>query len=167
MRSPLMIVIADGFKDQSTLPSSHPDHASVSRRFAVEQLSGGRVKLRPIDDLSESLINATASRTEAVTPHGIDTVCRALVFRLKHRESCGLPNDTVVKATDLRKAYKQLALAPSALDDPNIAVADPCSGNVHIFRSTVLPFGSAASVPAFCRASHAVWKAFQHRICST
>ena len=115
------------------------------------------MKLRPIDDLSESLINASTSRTEAVTPHGIDMVCRALVFRLRHRSSCGLPNDPVVKATDLRKAYKQLALAPSALDDANIGVADPKSGNVHIFRSTVLPFGSAASVSAFCRASHAVW----------
>ena len=28
-----------------------PDHASVSRRFAVEQLWGGKLKLRPIDDL--------------------------------------------------------------------------------------------------------------------
>ena len=138
-------------------PAELPDHASVSRRFAVEQLSGGKLKLRPIDDLSESLINASTSRTEAVTPHGIDMVCRALVFRLRHRSSCGLPNDPVVKATDLRKAYKQLALAPSALDDANIGVADPKSGNVHIFRSTVLPFGSAASVSAFCRASHAVW----------
>eukprot|EP00439_Symbiodinium_sp_Y106_P048859 s4496_g6.t1 len=64
-------------------PAELPDHASVSRRFAVEQLSGGKLKLRPIDDLSESLINASTS--------------------------------------------------------------------------TVLPFGSAASVSAFCRASHAVW----------
>ena len=71
--------------------------------------------------------------------------------------SCGLPNDPAVKAADLRKAYKQLTLAPSALDDANIGVADPKSGDVHIFRSTVLPFSSAASVSAFCRASHAVW----------
>ena len=83
MTSPSMRGTAVGLRGHLTLQSSLITR-SVSCRFAVEQLSG-KLKLRPIDGLSESLVSASTSRTEAVTPHGIDMVCRALLFRLRHR----------------------------------------------------------------------------------
>ena len=114
----------------------------MSRRFAVEQLSGGKLKLRPIDDLSESLINASTSRTEAVTPHEIDMVCRALVFRLRHRSSCGLSNNPVVKATDLRKAYNNLHWLRPLLMMPTLGLQTPSqemctSSGRRFFRSAL------------------------------
>ena len=136
-------------------PSTLDDRASVSRRFAVFQ-SG---KVRPIDDLSESLINSTTSRTEAVTPHGLDTICRSLTWRFQHRATVPVPNNPVLKSKDLRKAFKQLALSSEGALDGYLCVGNPATGKVEVFSSSVLPFGGSASVTAFCRTSHALWYA--------
>ena len=136
-------------------PSTLDDRASVSRRFAVFQ-SG---KVRPIDDLSESLINSTTSRTEAVTPHGLDTICRSLTWRFQHRATVPVPNNPVLKSKDLRKAFKQLALSSEGVLDGYLCVGNPATGKVEVFSSSVLPFGGSASVTGFCRTSHALWYA--------
>ena len=42
-----------------------------SRRFGVVQND----KIRPVDDLSESLINSTVTETEKITLEGLDEIC--------------------------------------------------------------------------------------------
>lgn len=56
------------------------------------------------------------------------------------------------KAWDLADAYKQVPLSNSAYDlDAFLIVFSPTKGGPEIFRQSVLPFGSVASVTAFLR----------------
>ena len=120
-----------------------------SVRFGLEQSSSGRTKVRPIDDLSESMVNQTTSRAESVQPHGVDLLAAALAFRLTAKP--------LLKTTDLKKAYKQLGVSADALKDNFFAVDNQYTGKKEIYGCTVLPFGACAAVAAFCRTSMAVW----------
>ena len=136
-----------------------PKHAVVTRRFGVKQSStlsdGSKVlKFRPIDDYTESLINVTNACDETIQPMGVDQICAALVKRMRIQPGC----DLVCKTIDLRKAYKNLPISESALDDAYIAVYSPESGVPLAFQTKVLPFGARAAVMGFCRTSYAIWR---------
>ena len=131
-----------------------PPTASVTRRFGISQSN----KTRPIDDFSESLINQTTARSETITPQGLDFICAGLVFRLGDRAALGCASKPMLKTTDLRKAYKQLGLSDDGRLDAYIAVANPALKKAELYACSVLPFGASASVGAFCRTSHALWR---------
>ncbi|CAE7430324.1 GIP [Symbiodinium sp. CCMP2456] len=130
---------------------------SVSRRFGVVQSSGGRRKVRPIDNLSESFINSTVSRVESIQPHGLDVVCAAIAHRLRVRERAGKATVPMLKIIDLLKAYKQLGISSDALQDAFLSVPNPETGAPNVYECLVLPFGAAASVAAFCRTTMSLW----------
>ena len=75
------------------------------------------MRLGAIGDLSESLVNASTSRAEAVTPHGVNIVCRALVFRLRHTTSCGplLPFGSAAGVSAFRRLSHAVWFAPVTL----------------------------------------------------
>ncbi|CAE7235380.1 unnamed protein product [Symbiodinium sp. CCMP2592] len=130
---------------------------SLSRRFGVEQRSGGKRKVRPIDNLSESFINSTVSRTESIQPHGLDVVCAGIAYRLRVRERFGRASVPKLKIIDLHKAYKQLGISLDAIQDAFLCVPNPETGKPSIYACHVLPFGSSASVAAFCRSTMGLW----------
>ncbi|CAE7836630.1 unnamed protein product [Symbiodinium sp. CCMP2592] len=130
---------------------------SLSRRFGVEQRSGGKRKVRPIDNLSESFINSTVSRTESIQPHGLDVVCAGIAYRLRVRERFGRASVPKLKIIDLHKAYKQLGISLDAIQDSFLCVPNPETGKPSIYACHVLPFGSSASVAAFCRSTMGLW----------
>ena len=60
---------------------------------------------------------------------------------------------------DLADAYKQIPLSDHAFDnDGFLAVYNPTEKKAEIFQQKVLPFGSVASVTAFLRVAHGIWK---------
>ena len=71
-----------------------------------------------------------------------------------------MPKDGLVaKCWDLSDAYKQVPLSDEAFHlDSYLAVYDPGCSSAKIFKQSVLPFGSIASVTAFLRVSLALWK---------
>jgi len=135
-----------------------PEEAVLTRRFGIQQSAtlgdGSRVyKTRPIDDFSESLVNSTNSCSETIQPMSIDMILAALAMRAR---KCG-SEKLFGKAIDLRKAYKNLPLSESALDDAYICVFSPEANQPMAFQSQVLPFGARAAVMGFCRVSYALW----------
>ena len=58
---------------------------------------------------------------------------------------------------DLRKAYKQLAIALKSLNDAYLCVFDTEAGTPAAFKTLVLPFGARAAVNGFCRCSLALF----------
>ena len=68
-------------------------------------------------------------------------------------------DDLVGKCWDLSDACKQVPLSDEAFDlDSYLAVYDPSTGSAKIFKQSILPFGSIASVTAFLRVALATWK---------
>eukprot|EP00435_Cladocopium_sp_Y103_P044001 s1511_g12.t1 len=136
-----------------------PDKSVLTRRFGVRQTAtladGSRVeKFRPIDDFSESLVNVTNACDETIQPMGVDQISAALVRRMQIR-----PGDQLkCKTIDLRKAYKNLPLAETSLDDAYICVFSPQEREPRAFQTLVLPFGARAAVMGFCRTSYAIWR---------
>ena len=64
---------------------------------------------------------------------------------------------TGLKTWDLKKAYKQLPIHVESTNESYLAVFDPIEGKPKIYGQRVLPFGSRASVHAFCRAAAGIW----------
>eukprot|EP00435_Cladocopium_sp_Y103_P010565 s3649_g2.t1 len=81
--------------------------STVSRRFPLEQ-SG---KVRPIDDLSQSQINATVTSYEQATVDGPDVICAFAVYLMKCLERQERPTALVGRSLDLASAYRQLAVS--------------------------------------------------------
>eukprot|EP00435_Cladocopium_sp_Y103_P037885 s2024_g10.t1 len=136
-----------------------PERSVLTRRFGVRQTAtladGSRIsKFRPIDDFSESLVNATNACDETIQPMGVDQLSAALIRRMQVR-----PGDRLqCKTIDLRKAYKNLPIAESSLDDAYICVYSPVAREPQAFQTLVLPFGARAAVMGFCRTSYAIWR---------
>ena len=63
-----------------------------------------------------------------------------------------------IKTCDLRKACKQLCVSSNALADTYLAVWNPHLRKTEVYGQYALPFGSCASVHAFCRSSLALWR---------
>ena len=140
-------------------PQDLPKEAILTRRFGVKQSStlsdGSRtMKVRPIDDFSESLVNSTNSCAESIQPMAVDSILATMVYRDRswgHEKLTG-------KTIDLRKAYKNLPLAIEALGDAYLCVMNPETGEPEAFQTLVLPFGARAAVMGFCRTSYALWR---------
>ena len=136
--------------------------ASLTRRFGVAQSSTGSdgmpcVKIRPIDNFTESLINLTNSGSECIPVHSVDVVIAALNHRLVLGHLAEIEERLGLSVVDLRKAYKQLAVSSQALNDGYLCVYNPHTKSPEAYRSLVLPFGARAAVQGFYRASHSLW----------
>ena len=137
-----------------------------SRRFGVRQ--GG--KIRPVDDFSQFLINATVTCHEKIDLEGIDSICATARFFLGASSQNGdwkIPTENEVltgrqaaswvgsnasdlygRCLDLRQAYKQLVRHPMDSWAAILAVACPLDSQVYFFEAVALPFGAVSSVLA-------------------
>ena len=84
--------------------------SSVSRRFPLEQAG----KVRPIDDLSQSQVNATVTCFEQATVDGPDVICAFAVFLMRSLLAAGKPTKLLGRSLDLASAYRQLAISDSS-----------------------------------------------------
>ena len=146
----------------------------ASRRFGLVQSD----KVRAIDDMSESFVNASFGSSYKLDLPGIDgitTMARTWLESVKDdrtvrfslsggkvlsgilHSSFTVPaaKDLVGRTLDLDAAYKQLLTAKSSLWCSVLAI-EQTSGTRKLFISNVLPFGSSASVYAFNRMSRAL-----------
>eukprot|EP00438_Fugacium_kawagutii_P011611 Skav216067 [mRNA] locus=scaffold389:28036:29832:+ [translate_table: standard] len=149
----------------------------VSRRFGLTQSD----KVRPIDDLSESLVNSaygSSYRLDLPGVDGISLVARTMIEAVKddgtvvltlsdgsslngylHNSMSVREARTLVGRTlDLDAAYKQMLVAKQSLWASVLAIEDP-DGYKRLFVSNVLPFGASSSVYAFnlvARSLHAI-----------
>jgi len=126
------------------------DDCPLSRRFGILQ---GQ-KVRCIDHLSRSSVNASVQTCESPKPHTIDVfsaMCVHLMSKL------GSEDPWVGRTFDLVGAYKQCAVKPSSKKYAYIVVQKP--GSLELFSSAMLalPFGSVRSVHSFLRISHSLW----------
>ena len=147
----------------------------VSRRFGLEQAD----KVRPIDDLSESLVNAAFGTSYKLELPGIDGVAVLSRTMLESVSSTGVvkiklstgkflkgllhPSLTVEQSRtlvgrtlDLDSAYKQVLVSLDTMWTSVLAVEDT-AGEKQLFYSNVLPFGGSAAVYGFNRLSRAIF----------
>ncbi|CAE7418408.1 unnamed protein product, partial [Symbiodinium sp. CCMP2456] len=82
-----------------------------------------------------------------------------IAFDMKANRDAGKSRSLLMKAWDLREAYKNLPLHESSLHESYLCVYDPSSQTTQIFGQFVLPFGARSSVHGFCRVSAALWLA--------
>ena len=137
----------------------------VSRRFGIRQ----KGKVRVIDDLSESLVNACFGASETVDLGGIDELAvlsrswlqaisddRVVSFTLSDGSIlAGTLHDSLTLAQarslagrtlDLESAYKQLLVSTSSLWAAVLKIHNMDTGTDELYISEVLPFGASASV---------------------
>ncbi|CAE7638477.1 Abcb1a [Symbiodinium sp. CCMP2592] len=149
----------------------------ASRRFGLEQSD----KVRMIDDMSETLVNAGFASSYKLDLGGVDEVvvlCRAfveavfedrtVVLRLSSgTELRGLLHSSLTvqqaktlvgRTLDLEAAYKQMLIAKASQWAGVLTVRNPSGGN-SLFIANVLPFGGSSAVYSFNRLSRAL-----HRI---
>lgn len=104
-------------------------------------------------------MNSSVSQTETATVHTVDHVASMIACLLRSSERKARKLELVAKTWDLADAYKQIPLNDRAFDlDAYLAVYCPTTNKAEIFQQRVLPFGSVASVTAFLRVAHGVWK---------
>ena len=114
-------------------PSTLPQGAVISRRFGLRQPD----KVRPIDDMSVSGINATVQAAERPRPHSVDVIA-AITLRLMASQ----PGKALIgKAFDLKSAYRQLGIHPGSLRASYIAVYNPHQARPEVFQMLAVPFG--------------------------
>ena len=121
----------------------------LSRRFGLKQPN----KIRLIDDLSKSGINATVQTSEAPRPHSTDVVASlvlAILLGSHGRRALG-------KTFDLKSAYRQLGINPGSLSVSYITCFDPVNRKPAIFQMLAVPFGGSRSVYSFLRIVRVVW----------
>ena len=104
-----------------------PMDAVLTRRFGVELFStraDGSVvsKVSPVDVCTESQVNLTDSSDETVSPHGVDTLVAGACIGVVSRPEDHVPENLMSCTIDLRRAYKQLAIAPESLSDACLCV---------------------------------------------
>jgi hypothetical protein len=140
----------------------------LSRRFPIRQ-SG---KIRLIDDLSESNVNATYGGQDKLSLLDVD----AMTSLIRHLEAVlgtekgaqDLPFDIDQRwkectsgwcgtTIDLKSAYKQLCVAPHNLWSSCITAFNPHTGRPSMFAQHTLPFGACSSVICFNRVSRLLW----------
>ena len=145
----------------------------ATRRFALEQSD----KIRLIDDGLASGLNSAFGTSNKLQLLDIDSLVSLLLriqkLRLKASSGLCLSDGSTIqchpspawegnlellgKTLDLKSAYKQLGPNMEDLWTRIIVVYDPHSQEPAYFVSSVLMFGSAASVYAFNRVSKSVW----------
>jgi hypothetical protein len=124
-----------------------PDDATVSRRFPLDQ-SG---KVRPIDDLKQSQVNATVTSFEQATVDGPDVISAFAIFFMRCLQAAGKSTDLLGRSLDLASAYRQLAISDDSLKHSFLSVYSPQSKKAELFSQIALPFGSRTAVNAFIR----------------
>ena len=132
--------VAKGWISGPLDPSSLPSDSIISRRFGIRQ---GQ-KIRVVDDLSQSMINATVQVTVSPKPHTVDYVAAVCKFI----SACSQRETWLRRSFDLKSAYRQVSY---------IAVFDPQRGKQVVFQLKALPFGSVQSVHTFLRVSNSLW----------
>ena len=147
--------VAKGYLIGPVDPGSLPKGATLTKRFGVKQKN----KVRPIDDYKASMVNSSVAQTETATVHTIDHIAALVACFLKASDGKREGPNLVAKTWDLKDAYKQIPLSDHAYSqDSFLAVFNPKTGTAEVFQQKVLPFGSIASVTAFLRVAHGVWK---------
>ena len=147
----------------------------AARRFGLEQGD----KIRPIDNFAQFMVNNAFGSKEKVQLLGVDHVIawsRAWLGAYKDdggfdlvdslgEKWCGRINKDWTKEewrkirgriTDLSNAYKQVPVNPRDKALSIIAVQDPDSMTVKLFRAMSLMFGETSAVYAFLRISRAL-----------
>ena len=99
----------------------------------------------------------TNSSDETVSPHGVDTIVAGTCLRVAARPTSKTPENLKGCTVDLRKAYKQLAIAMKSLNDAYLCVFDTQAKRPAAYKTLVLPFGARAAVNGFCRCSLALF----------
>lgn len=127
-----------------------PEDYPLSRRFGVRQ-SG---KIRCVDDFSASSVNAACQTSESPKPHTLDVLAGMLVGVM---DSTSSSSKWLVRAFDLKSAYRQCAVDPISEPFSYIVVGDPNTHSLKAFKMRALPFGSVKSVHAFLRVSFSIW----------
>ena len=92
---------------------------SPANSFAIQQ---GK-KVRPIDDLSQSFLNAAFGSEGKIELHDTETITAAILMFMRRCDA-----DLVGKTIDLKAAYRQLPLSTEALRMSFIAVKQPQTG---------------------------------------
>ena len=142
------------------------------RRFAVEQ----KGKVRPIDNLKESMLNQTFGSFEKIELRAMEHVLWCLVVLSKclkvggevvfslsngselrgyvHRDWMDRPPEVKATCIDLKSAYKQLALHPDEYRRTVVSLWNVDAIRPSCFLMRTLPFGASASVHHFLRISY-------------
>eukprot|EP00434_Breviolum_minutum_P016189 symbB.v1.2.014265.t1/scaffold1033.1/size247163/3 len=126
-----------------------PAGAAVSRRFPLAQSE----KVRPIDDFSQSQVNATVTSYEQATVDGPDVICGLAVHLMRSLRDRGRSSELLGRSLDLASAYRQLAVAESSYQFAYLSIYDPNSKAAVLCKQVALPFGSVTAVNAFIRCS--------------
>jgi len=127
------------------LPSGH----LVSPRFGLRQ----GAKVRPIDNMSASGLNATVGLPEKLQVDTVDEIAAVIKRCMQvHGKGCRLVGHTY----DLKRAYRQLGVNSEHFSLSWVAVWCPEEGRVKLFRMKGLPFGGTASVASFLRMPRAL-----------
>jgi len=134
----------------------------AARRFGIRQ---GK-KIRPIDNFAEHMVNDAFGAEEKISLLSIDHVVawsRAWASAGElwacwlHEGWClATWTDLVGRVADLKGAYKQVAVHPANASVSIVAVQEPGSFKVRLFRALALMFGETAAVYAFLRLSRAI-----------
>ena len=147
-----MIEVEKGWLKGPFSPNSAEGSGVLSNRFGVCQ----KDRIRCVDDMSASLINATTFAEEKITLHSVDVICAAISAWYCARAEAGRSTELSAKSFDLKSAYKQLAVAVSSRKYANLVLRSP-GGAAKVFASIALPFGATQSVFSFNRVSRALW----------
>ena len=135
-----------------------PTSCVLGRRFAVRQ---GQ-KIRPIDDMSVSLINSTLGTDEKIVVQpAASTISLAQHIQtrcLSAKRGASQPGALKGRTFDLKSAFKQLGIEPSDLPFAKVLVWDPVSRRPVVLALQALPFGATGSVHGFSRCSLALWQ---------
>ena len=125
-----------------------PKNAVISRRFGLKQPN----KMRLIDDLSGSNINATVQADETPRPHSTDVIAAVALALISSTSQKFLG-----RTYDLKAAYKQLGISASSLWASFVVIFNPKTRSPEIYQLLALPFGATKSVYTFLRAAHSLW----------
>ena len=147
----------------------------ASPRFGLVQSD----KVRPIDDMSVSMVNSAFAAQYKLDLEGVDGIsvmARTFVEAVQEDRSVsielsdgsklvGVLHDSFSiddarrvcgRTLDLEAAYKQMLVRESSLWASVLLVPSP-GGEKHYFISRVLPFGASAAVYAFNRIARAIY----------
>ena len=138
-------------EDGSLLPGvpldEVPHDVVVSPRFPVIQ----GPKLRAIDDMSASMINATVVSHEKLQFYDIPCILAVA------REFCNASGRPLHgRSFDMQNAYRQIPVLPAHRRLAYVAHFCPSAGRPLAFAMNCMPFGGTASVYAFSRTAMAL-----------
>ena len=128
----------DGFQNQPPLTDELAETANLSPRFAIfEQHGDGPRKVRIIDDLRASGVNAVTSTHDTSVPDSLGVfLSTAAYYRLLSPE-CNI----MAAPTDFCHAYKTIGISPHQEAFTAVLLGPP-SGPLQVSHLQTQPFGS-------------------------